>query len=78
MVNLQSLLTFARRNQWDEVHQQVQADDSLLGAWLHGIVHIQENDLDNARHWYSRAQRDFAHHGTVAEELAKLESELLD
>lgn len=78
MVNLQSLLTFARRDQWDEVHQQVQADDSLLGAWLHGIAHIQDNDLDNARYWYSRAQRDFAHRGTVAEELAKLESELLD
>ncbi|WP_018610721.1 hypothetical protein [Uliginosibacterium gangwonense] len=78
MVNLRSLLTFARRGQWEEVHQQVQADDSLLGAWLHGIVHIEENDLDNARHWYSRAQRDFDHRGTVADELAKLESELLD
>lgn len=26
-----------------------------LAAWLHGIVHTLEGDLDNARYWYHRA-----------------------
>ncbi len=44
---------------WQEAHVIVQKDPSTLAAWLHGIVHILEGDLDNARGWYRRAERDF-------------------
>jgi len=37
----------------------VQGEKSNLAAWLHGIVHTLEGDLDNARYWYRRAGRDF-------------------
>ena len=32
---------------------------SELAAWLHGIVHTLEGDLENARYWYRRARRAF-------------------
>ena len=44
---------------WKQAHEIVQKEKSTLAAWLHGIVHILEGDLDNARGWYKRAERDF-------------------
>ena len=44
---------------WQEAHTIVQNEKSTLAAWLHGIVHILEGDLDNARGWYGRAEREF-------------------
>ena len=43
---------------------------TALAAWLHGIVHTLEGDLDNARYWYTRAGRPFAGPGAVRDELA--------
>ena len=34
---------------WQQAHTIVQKDESTLAAWLHGIVHTIEGDLDNAR-----------------------------
>lgn len=45
--------------QWQPAHEIVQGDSSKLASWLHGIVHILEGDLDNARGWYKRAERAF-------------------
>jgi hypothetical protein len=44
---------------WQHAHEIVQKDDSTLAAWLHGIVHTIEGDLDNARYWYRKAERAF-------------------
>jgi hypothetical protein len=44
---------------WQQAHEIVQKEKSELAAWLHGIVHILEGDLDNARGWYRRAEREF-------------------
>jgi hypothetical protein len=44
---------------WKTAHEIVQKEKSTLGSWLHGIVHILEGDLDNARGWYKRAEREF-------------------
>ena len=44
---------------WRPAHEIVQKDDSVLAAWLHGIVHMIEGDLDNARYWYRKADRAF-------------------
>jgi hypothetical protein len=48
----------------------VQQESSALAAWLHGIVHILEGDLDNARYWYRRADRPFPGAAAVREEIA--------
>ena len=56
--------------QWQAAHEIVQPDKSTLAAWLHGIVHILEGDLENARGWYKRAERAFPDPTTVQEEIA--------
>jgi hypothetical protein len=55
---------------WQQAHEIVQPDTSTLAAWLHGIVHILEGDLDNARGWYRRAERPFPRPEAVQEEIA--------
>jgi hypothetical protein len=54
---------------WEQAHAIVQPDSSALAAWLHGIVHILEGDLDNARGWYRRAGRPFPRPEAVQEEI---------
>lgn len=56
---------------WQEAHKIVQPDKSALAAWLHGIVHILEGDLENARGWYKRADRPFPRPETVQDEIAE-------
>ena len=48
----------------------------MLGAWLHGILHLQEGDLEDAENWYDRAARHFRSRGTLAEEIAAFEAAL--
>jgi hypothetical protein len=55
---------------WQQAHTIVQEDKSPLAAWLHGIVHTLEGDLDNAQYWYRKADRVFRGAEAVAEELA--------
>jgi hypothetical protein len=55
---------------WEQAHAIVQPDTSALAAWLHGIVHILEGDLDNARGWYRRAGRPFPGPEAAQEEIA--------
>ena len=58
------------RGDWQAAHLIVQNESSVLAAWLHGIVHTLEGDLDNARYWYRRAQRSFPGASAVPDELA--------
>jgi hypothetical protein len=55
---------------WQQAHTIVQQNQSTLAAWLHGIVHILEGDLDNARGWYRRAGRPFPDPGSVSAEIS--------
>ena len=55
---------------WQPAHTIVQGDKSTQAAWLHGIVHILEGDLDNARHWYRQAERVFPGGDAVDQEIA--------
>ena len=55
---------------WAAAHEIVQPESSALAAWLHGIVHTIEGDLDNARYWYRRARRAFPGPDAVAQEIA--------
>ena len=55
---------------WQQAHEIVQKQKSPLAAWLHGIVHILEGDLDNARGWYQRAERAFPGREAVESEIA--------
>jgi hypothetical protein len=69
-------LDLLERGDWKAAHEIVQGEPSSLAAWLHGIVHTLEGDLDNARHWYRRAERPFPGAGAVREEILAARREL--
>jgi hypothetical protein len=56
--------------EWQQAHTIVQAEESTLAAWLHGIVHTLEGDLDNAQFWYRKARRPFPGREAVTGEIA--------
>ena len=53
-------LALLERGDWQRAHTIVQQHETPDAAWLHGIVHVLEGDLDNARYWYKRAKRSFS------------------
>ncbi len=63
-------------NDWDAAHEMVQKMDSIEARWLHGIVHMIEGDVDNARYWYGRAGRPFSQDTKVEEEIRALKEKL--
>jgi len=67
---LERALELLETGAWQQAHEIVQKDESTTAAWLHGIVHTLEGDLDNARYWYRRAARDFPGPTAVTEEIA--------
>jgi len=67
-----------RKGEWTKAHPIVQNDDSPLGCGAHGIVHLMEGDLGNARYWYRRAQRSFPHAVDPAAEVAALSAAMKD
>jgi hypothetical protein len=68
--NIVSAVDRLEAGDWQAAHEIVQQESSTLAAWLHGIVHILEGDLDNARYWYRRADRPFPGAAAVREEIA--------
>ncbi len=54
---------------WQAAHGIVQDDSSSLAAWMHGIVHLLEGDVSNARYWYGQAGRAFPAGGEVKTEI---------
>jgi hypothetical protein len=64
------VLDLLEAGQWQPAHEIVQKESSTLAAWLHGIVHLLEGDLDNARGWYTRAKREFPGPDAIKQEIA--------
>lgn len=70
---LDDALEHLAQGRWQAAHVIVQQDEQWnLSCWAHGIVHILEGDLDNARYWYRRARRGFPEPVDVTAELAAL------
>jgi hypothetical protein len=56
--DLLKAIELALGNQWDEAHQIVQQYEAdPTAAWIHGVLHKIEGDLDNSRYWYRRADK---------------------
>ena len=65
------------KGDWRAAHGIVQKDEeSALSCWAHGIVHLMEGDLPNARYWYREAKRPFPDDPSVAAEIAALRKEI--
>jgi len=62
--------------EWESAHMLAQKDPTPLGCWAHGIVHLIEGDLDNAKYWYRRAHRPLPHGNTATAEIAALKAEV--
>ena len=69
-MNTSRVLELLEAGDWKAAHEIVQQESSTLAAWLHGIVHILEGDLDNARGWYRKAERDFPGAAAAKAEIA--------
>jgi len=68
---LSKAVEFLEAGSWQQAHEIVQGERSNTAAWLHGIVHTLEGDLDNARYWYRRVRRPFPGPEAVATEVAR-------
>ncbi len=77
MTVLLTVIAEMRSGRWIEAHNLVQKDGSPEGAWLHGILHLQKGDLEDAEYWYDKAQRSFRDRGTLLEETAGFETHFL-
>ena len=69
-VALEQALALLAEGRWQQAHDIVQKEHSVLAAWLHGIVHTLEGDLDNARYWYAKTSRPFPGPDAVKDEIA--------
>ena len=70
---LRSAVAHLERGDWQAAHAIVQKDEeSALSCWAHGIVHVMEGDLPNARYWYGQAKRAFPGKYSVPDEIAAL------
>jgi hypothetical protein len=70
-------LALMERGDWQGAHEIVLVDeDSPLACWAHGITHLMEGDLPNARYWYREAKREFPENPSVALEIRNLKKSL--
>ena len=75
-IELSKAVALLRAGGWQAAHRIVQEDESPLGAWAHGIVHMLEGDMTNAGYWYRRADRPLPGKGDVDREIEALEAAL--
>lgn len=66
---------FLENGDWRAAHEIVQKDEeSALACWAHGIVHLMEGDVPNARYWYGLAKRAFPGNPSIPGEIAALKN----
>jgi len=71
-MSLASTVRYLEDGNWEKAHASVQDDESPLGCWAHGIVHMLEGDLENARYWYHKADRLFPEDMNAQTEISAL------
>jgi hypothetical protein len=69
---LDTAIRHLRHGDWQKAHPIVQNDDTEMGRWAHGIVHLLEGDVGNARYWFRRAGRPFPREQDARAEIAAL------
>ena len=75
--DLRSALRLLQEGDWRAAHEIVQDDEeSPLSCWAHGIVHLMEGDVSNARYWYRLAGRVLRQDFSLEAEIAALGDKL--
>lgn len=75
-MTLSDAVEMLEKGDWEGAHSIAQKDESALGSWAHGIVHIMEGDLSNAGYWYKQAGRELADPNRITEEIAALKEQV--
>ena len=71
--DLRQALARLEAGDWQAAHLIVQEDEeSPLACWAHGIVHLMEGDVPNARYWYRLAGRALRDDVLIQDEIAAL------
>ena len=71
--DLSAALDLLEQGDWKAAHAIVQQDEeSPLACWAHGIVHLMEGDVSNARYWYREAGRAFPKNISIQDEIKTL------
>ena|SRR5690349_14672814 len=73
---LNTAIRHLKNGDWEKAHAVVQNDSSHMGCWAHGIVHMLEGDIGNARYWYRRAGRPFPRERDASAEIDALVAEM--
>jgi hypothetical protein len=77
--DIRTALRLLQEGDWRAAHEIVQEDEeSRLSCWAHGIVHLMEGDVPNARYWYRVAGRVLRQDFSVEAEIAALSETLRD
>jgi hypothetical protein len=75
--DLRRAVALLAQGDWRAAHLIVQDDEeSPLSCWAHGIVHLMEGDVPNARYWYRVAGRALRDDVVVRDEIAALSAAL--
>jgi hypothetical protein len=75
--DIRTALRLLQGGDWRAAHAIVQEDEeSRLSCWAHGIVHLMEGDVPNARYWYRRAGRVLREDFSIKAEIAALSDTL--
>jgi hypothetical protein len=75
--DIRTALRLLQEGDWRAAHEIVQEDEeSRLSCWAHGIVHLMEGDVPNARYWYRVAGRVLRQDFSVEAEIAALSETL--
>ena len=75
--DLRQAVALLAAGDWQAAHLIVQEDEeSRLSCWAHGIVHLMEGDVANARYWYRVAGRVLRENFSVEAEIAALKDTL--
>ncbi len=70
---LSAALHLLEQGDWKAAHEIVQKDEeSPLACWAHGIVHLMEGDMPNARYWYREAGRALPGKASIQDEIRAL------
>ena len=64
------------RGDWTAAHATVQDLETPAAAWVHACLHRREGDQQNARYWYTRADRPVVK-GSLEDEWLAIVAELL-
>ena len=70
--SLRDAVALLEAGDWQAAHPLTQTSDSALASWAHGIVHLIEGDISNARYWYAQAGRSFPEKDAIDAEIAGL------